>query len=496
MTLNQLTAHEIINLIRKKKITAYEVMQDIFNQIDRVDNLIRAFLFLNKEEALKQAKEIDIKVKNGEKLPPLAGVAVAIKDIIATQGTETTCGSKILKGFVPPYNATVINKLKEAGAIIIGKTNMDEFAMGSSTENSAFFSTHNPWDLKRVPGGSSGGSTAAVAADETLIALGTDTGGSVRQPASLCGMVGLKPTYGRVSRYGLIAYASSLDQIGPITKDVTDCALLMKVISGHDNMDSTSVNLEVPDYLKSCQAGIKDLKIGVPKEYFIEGIDQEVKDALDKALKIFEKLGAKIEEASLPHTEYSLPTYYLIATAEASSNLARYDGVQYGYRTEDYKDLSSMYQKTRSEGFGSEVKRRIMLGTYALSTGYYDAYYLKAQKVRTLIKEDFDKVFSKYDILVTPTSPTPAFKLNEKVSDPLTMYLSDIYTVPINLAGIPAISLNCGYSKSDLPIGLQIIGKHFSEETILRAAFNFEQNNDVEKKKPSIKPTKHKGAAE
>lgn len=496
MTLNQLTAHEIINLIRKKKITAYEVMQDIFNQIDRVDNLIRAFLFLNKEEALKQAKEIDIKVKNGEKLPPLAGVAVAIKDIIATQGTETTCGSKILKGFVPPYNATVINKLKEAGAIIIGKTNMDEFAMGSSTENSAFFPTHNPWDLKRVPGGSSGGSTAAVAADETLIALGTDTGGSVRQPASLCGMVGLKPTYGRVSRYGLIAYASSLDQIGPITKDVTDCALLMKVISGHDNMDSTSVNLEVPDYLKSCQAGIKDLKIGVPKEYFIEGIDPEVKDALDKALKIFEKLGAKIEEASLPHTEYSLPTYYLIATAEASSNLARYDGVQYGYRTEDYKDLSSMYQKTRSEGFGSEVKRRIMLGTYALSTGYYDAYYLKAQKVRTLIKEDFDKVFSKYDILVTPTSPTPAFKLNEKVSDPLTMYLSDIYTVPINLAGIPAISLNCGYSKSDLPIGLQIIGKHFSEKTILRAAFNFEQNNDVEKKKPSIKPTKHKGAAE
>lgn len=496
MTLNQLTAHEVTRLIREKKVTAQEVIQDVFEQIDKVDDLIKAFLVLTREEALKQAKEIDIKVKNGEKLPPLAGVAVAIKDIIATQGTETTCGSKILKGFVPPYNATVINKLKKAGAIVIGKTNMDEFAMGSSTENSAFFPTHNPWDLKRVPGGSSGGSTAAVAADMTVIALGTDTGGSVRQPASLCGMVGLKPTYGRVSRYGLVAYASSLDQIGPITKDVTDCALLMKVISGHDNMDSTSVNLEVPDYLKSCQAGIKDLKIGVPKEYFIEGIDPEVKDALDKALKIFEKLGAKIEEASLPHTEYSLPTYYLIATAEASSNLARYDGVQYGYRTEDYKDLSSMYQKTRSEGFGSEVKRRIMLGTYALSTGYYDAYYLKAQKVRTLIKEDFDKVFSKYDILVTPTSPTPAFKLNEKVSDPLTMYLSDIYTVPINLAGIPAISLNCGYSKGNLPIGLQIIGKHFSEGTILRAAYNFEQNNDVEKKKPPIKPTKHKGAAE
>ena len=486
MTLNQLTAHKAINLIKKKKATAYEIIQDIFNQIDKVDNLIKAFLVVEREEALKKAQEIDKKVKNGEKIPPLAGVAVAVKDIIATQGTETTCGSKILKGFIPPYDATVINRLKDAGAIIIGKTNMDEFAMGSSTENSAFGPTHNPWDLERVPGGSSGGSSAAVAADETFVALGTDTGGSVRQPASLCGMVGLKPTYGRVSRYGLVAYASSLDQIGPITKDVTDCALIMKVISGYDKMDSTSVNLGVPDYLKSCQAGIKGLKIGVPKEYFIEGIDREVKDALDKALKIFEKLGARIEEVSLPHTEYSLPTYYLIATAEASSNLARYDGVQYGYRTEDYEDLSSMYQKTRSEGFGSEVKRRIMLGTYALSSGYYDAYYLKAQKVRTLIKEDFDKAFSKYDILITPTSPTPAFKLNEKVSDPLTMYLSDIYTIPINLAGIPAISLNCGYSKNNLPIGLQIIGKHFSEETILRAAFNFEQNCEVEKKKPEI----------
>jgi len=488
VTLNRLTAHEVLNLIKKKEITAYEVMQDIFNQIDEVESLIKAFIFINREEALKQAKEIDKKVKNGEELPPLAGVAIAIKDIIVTRGTETTCGSKILKGFIPPYNATVIDRLKEAGAILIGKTNMDEFAMGSSTENSAFGPTRNPWDLERVPGGSSGGSAAAVAADEALVALGTDTGGSIRQPASFCGMVGLKPTYGRVSRYGLIAYASSLDQIGPITKDVTDCALIMKVISGHDNLDSTSLNLEVPDYLKSCQTGIKDLKIGVPKEYFIEGIDPEVKNALDRALKIFVKLGAKIEEASLPHTEYSLPTYYLIATAEASSNLARYDGIQYGYRAEDYKDLSSMYQKTRSEGFGSEVKRRIMLGTYALSSGYYDAYYLKAQKVRTLIKEDFEKAFSKYDILITPTSPTPAFKLNEKVADPLTMYLSDIYNIPINLAGIPAISINCGYTKSNLPIGLQIIGNYFSEETILRTAFNFEQNNDLEKKKPTIKP--------
>lgn len=494
MTLNQLTAHEAINLIKKKRITAYEAMQDIFTQIDKVDNLIKAFLVINREEALKQAKEIDKKVKNGEKVPPLAGVAVAIKDIIATRGTETTCGSKILKGFYPPYNATVINSLREAGAIIIGKTNMDEFAMGSSNENSAFGPTYNPWDLERVPGGSSGGSAAAVAADEAFFALGTDTGGSIRLPASFCGMVGLKPTYGRVSRYGLIAYASSLDQVGTITKDVTDSALVMKVISGHDYKDSTSASLEVPDYLKSCQEGIEGLKIGVPKEYFIEGIDPEVKDAIDKTLKLFERLGAKIEEISLPHTEYALPAYYLIATAEASSNLARYDGVQYGYRTENCEDLSSIYKRTRSEGFGNEVKRRIMLGTYALSSGYYDAYYLKAQKVRTLIKEDFDKAFSKYDILITPTSPTPAFKLKEKIADPLTMYLTDIYTLPINLAGVPAISLNCGYNKNNLPIGLQIIGKHFSEETILRAAFNFEQNNSVEKKKPSMKPAKHKEA--
>lgn len=493
MTLNQLTAHEVTRLIRQKKVTAQEVIHDIFDQIDKIDNLIKAFLILDREKAFQQAKEIDTKVKNGEELPPLAGVAVAIKDILAMQGVETTCGSKILKGFYPPYNATVINRLKEAGAIIIGKTNMDEFAMGSSTENSAFGPTRNPWDLERVPGGSSGGSAAAVAADETIVALGTDTGGSIRQPASLCGMVGLKPTYGRVSRYGLIAYASSLDQIGPIAKDVIDCALAMKVISGIDIHDSTSANIPVPDYLTSCREGIEDLKIGVPQEYFIEGIDQEVKIAIERTLKLFESLGAKIEEVSLPHTEYSLPAYYLIATAEASSNLARYDGVQYGYRADNYKDLSFMYKKTRSEGFGDEVKRRIMLGTYALSSGYYDAYYLKAQKVRTLIKEDFDKAFEKYDILITPTSPTPAFKLNEKVADPLTMYLSDIYTIPINLAGIPAISLNCGYSKNNLPIGLQIIGKPFDEETIIRAAYNFEQNSDVEKKKPEINPARCKG---
>ncbi len=496
MTLNQLTAHEVVDLIKKKKITTYEVMQDIFDRIDKVENLIKAFIIINREEALRQAKEVDVKVKNGEELPPLAGVTVAAKDILVIKGMETTCGSKILKGFIPPYSATVINRLKEAGAIIIGKTNMDEFAMGSSTENSAFFSTRNPWDLERVPGGSSGGSAAAVAVDETHIALGTDTGGSIRQPASFCGVVGLKPTYGRVSRYGLIAYASSLDQIGPITKDVVDCALIMNIIAGHDNKDSTSIDLEVPDYLRSCQEGIKDIKIGVPEEYFVKGIDIEVKDAINKALRVFERLGAKIEVVSLPYTEYALPAYYLISTAEASSNLARYDGVQYGYRAEDCKDLSSMYERTRSEGFGKEVKRRIMLGTYALSSGYYDAYYLKAQKVRTLIREDFSKAFNKYDILVTPTSPTPAFKLNEKIADPLTMYLSDIYTIPINLAGIPAISLNCGYSKNNLPIGLQIIGKPFKEETILRVAYNFEQNCEIEKRKPEICSIKDKENAE
>jgi len=495
LTLHQLSASEVVNLVKEKKVSVSEIIQDLYDRIAKVDPLVKAFLILNQEEALKQAKEIDTKVKKGEELPPLAGLAIAVKDIIATKGIETTCGSRMLKGFYPPYNATVIDKLKEAGAIIIGKTNLDEFAMGSSTENSAFGPTYNPWDLERVPGGSSGGSAAAVAADEAFIALGTDTGGSIRQPASFCGVVGLKPTYGRVSRYGLIAYASSLDQIGPITKNVSDSALLMRIISGPDNRDSTSVDLPVPDYLKSCQEEIKNIKIGVPREYFVEGMNFEVKDAVYQALKLLEELGAKIEEVSLPHTEYSLPTFYLIATAEASSNLARYDGIQYGYRTENYKDLSSMYQRTRSEGFGPEVKRRIMLGTYALSSGYYDAYYLKAQKVRTLIKEDFTRVFSKYDILVTPTSPTPAFKLKEKMADPLTMYLSDIYTIPVNLAGLPALSLNCGYSKGGLPIGLQLIGKPFEEETILRVAFNYEQNNKVEKRKPlqNLSPQKMVG---
>jgi len=484
--LHRLTAHQAIDLIRKKQITVSEIVQDIFRRIEQVDGLIKAFLTLNKEEALRQAEEFDEKIKKGEEIPPCAGIAIAVKDIIVTKGIETTCGSKILKGFISPYNATVIEKLREAGAIIIGKTNLDEFAMGSSTENSAYQVTKNPWDLSRVPGGSSGGSAAAVAADETLVALGTDTGGSVRQPASFCGVVGLKPTYGRVSRYGLIAYASSLDQIGVITKDVIDCALLMNIISGSDAQDSTSLDIEVPNFLNYCQGGIENIKIGIPREYFEEEMDEEVKEAFQRSLLVLKGLGAIIEEVSLPHTVYALPAYYLIANAEASSNLARYNGIQYGYRSEDFQNLFDLYCKTRSEGLGQEVKRRILLGTYALSSGYYQAYYLKAQKVRTLIREDFNQVFKKVDLLLTPTSPTPAFRLGEKTSNPLMMYLSDIFTLPVNLAGLPALSLNCGYSQKNLPIGLQIIGKSFEEGTILKLAYTFEQHNRIEKRKLQI----------
>lgn len=486
MFLHRLTAHQAIDLIRKKQITVSEIVQDIFRRIEQVDGLIKAFLTLNKEEALRQAEEFDEKIKKGEEIPPCAGIAIAVKDIIVTKGIETTCGSKILKGFISPYNATVIEKLREAGAIIIGKTNLDEFAMGSSTENSAYQVTKNPWDLSRVPGGSSGGSAAAVAADETLVALGTDTGGSVRQPASFCGVVGLKPTYGRVSRYGLIAYASSLDQIGVITKDVIDCALLMNIISGSDAQDSTSLDIEVPNFLNYCQGGIENIKIGIPREYFEEEMDEEVKEAFQRSLLVLKGLGAIIEEVSLPHTVYALPAYYLIANAEASSNLARYNGIQYGYRSEDFQNLFDLYCKTRSEGLGQEVKRRILLGTYALSSGYYQAYYLKAQKVRTLIREDFNQVFKKVDLLLTPTSPTPAFRLGEKTSNPLMMYLSDIFTLPVNLAGLPALSLNCGYSQKNLPIGLQIIGKSFEEGTILKLAYTFEQHNRIEKRKLQI----------
>jgi len=416
----------------------------------------------------------------------LAGIPILIKDNICVKGEETTCASRILAGFRPPYDATVIRKLKEAGASLIGKANMDEFAFGSSCETSCYGPTHNPWALDRIPGGSSGGSAAAVAADETILAIGSDTGGSIRQPAALCGVVGLKPTYGRVSRYGLIAFASSLDQIGPITKDVEDAALLLSIIAGYDEMDSTSVDIPVPDYKKSLIKDIKGLRVGVPKEYFIKGIDPEVEAATKKAIEMLRDLGAKIVDISLPHTEYAVATYYIVGPAEASSNLARFDGVQYGLRAKDAKNIVDMYTRTRSEGFGGEAKRRILLGTYCLSTGYYDAYYLKAQKVRTKIREDFDAAFKSCDVIVTPTAPTPAFKIGEKADDPLSMYLSDIFTIPANMAGIPAISIPCGFSKDGLPIGLQIMAKPFDEETIFRAAYTFEQSTDHHTKKPKL----------
>ncbi|MCX5707005.1 MAG: Asp-tRNA(Asn)/Glu-tRNA(Gln) amidotransferase subunit GatA, partial [Candidatus Omnitrophica bacterium] len=416
----------------------------------------------------------------------LNGIPISIKDNICTEGYNTECCSKILEGFNPPYDATVIKKIKEAGHSPLElKTNMDEFAFGSSTENSYFGPTHNPWDLERVPGGSSGGSAAAVAADEAIWALGTDTGGSIRQPASFCGVVGFKPTYGRVSRYGLIAFASSLDQIGPLTKDVRDSALLMNIISGYDANDSTSVNIPTPDYAQSLVNDVKGLNLGIPKEYFIQGLDPEVKDIVTAAIEKLKSLGAKAKEVSLPHTEYAVPVYYIIATAEASSNLARFDGVQYGFRAKA-DSLIGMYKKTRGQGFGEEAKRRIILGTFALSHGYYDAYYLRALKVRTLIKEDFDKVFKNLDCVITPTAPTAAFKIGEKVEDPLKMYLSDIYTISANLAGIPAVSIPCGFTKKGLPVGLQILAKHFDEEMLFRIAYTFEQNTEWHKLKPKL----------
>ena len=475
MQLNELKVTEYLQKIRKKEFLVQEVIEEVFQQIDYLDQKLGAYLRVEREMALQKALEMDQKIKNGAKIPPLAGLPVAVKDIICTQGIETTCGSRILKGFIPPYDATVVQKMKDAGAIIIGKTNMDEFGMGSSNENSAFQVTCNPWDTSRVPGGSSGGSAVAVAADEALIALGTDTGGSIRLPASFCGIVGIKPTYGRVSRYGLIAYASSLDQIGILSKSVEDAAIMLNTICGHDSMDSTSANITVPDFVHSCREGIQDLKFAVPREYFKDGLDTEINDAVKKAIKTISDSGGEVEEISLPNIQYALPAYYLIAMAEASSNLAKFDGVQYGLRIDDENNLEEMYQRTRTEGFGSEVIRRIILGTYALSSGYYDEYYLKAQKVRTLVKKDFEEAFQKYDILLCPTSPVPAFRLGERAADPLTMYLTDVYTMPVNLAGLPALSINCGFTKKDhLPIGFQMIGRPFQEENILRAAHNYE----------------------
>jgi aspartyl-tRNA(Asn)/glutamyl-tRNA(Gln) amidotransferase subunit A len=451
------------------------VVQSLFKRIGEVEPKIKAFAHLPENNVIGSSDK-----------GVLSGIPVAIKDNICVKGQLTTCASKILAGFKPPYDATVIEKLKNAGAILFGKTNMDEFAFGSSCENSCYYPTRNPWDINRIPGGSSGGSAAAVAADEVTMALGSDTGGSIRQPASLCGVVGLKPTYGRVSRYGLIAFASSLDQIGPITKDVSDSALLMNVIAGHDERDTTSADMPVPDYTKSLVKDVKGLKIGVPKEYFIEGIDPEVKSAIEKAIKILTDLGAKCEEVSLPHTEYAVSVYYIVATAEASSNLGRFDGIRYGKRAGENLSMIDMVAATRGEGFGAEAKRRIILGTFALSSGYYDAYYLKAQKVRTLIKNDFDQAFKKVDCIITPTSPTAAFKVGEKMSDPLSMYLSDIFTISVNLAGIPAMSVPCGFTKGNLPIGMQIMAKPFDEETIFRTAFTYEQNTEWHLQKPKL----------
>ena len=475
MNLNSLTIDAVRSAVQDRKVTATALAEEFYTEIQKDDPRIGAYLILSKDRALEQAGRMDQLVSRGEKLPPLGGVPIGIKDVLTTRGVRTNAGSKILGNYVPPYDCTAVSRLEAAGAVLLGKTNCDEFAMGSSNENSAWHPVRNPRNPSRVPGGSSGGSAAAVAADMAVAALGSDTGGSIRQPASFCGVVGLMPTYGRVSRYGLVAFASSLDHIGPITKTVKDAAIVLRTIAGHDSMDSTSADLPVPDYVAELEKPVQGLKIGVAKEYLGEGLDREVRYAVEAAIQKLESLGCKIVEISLPHTKYAIPTYYIVATAEASSNLARFDGVRYGYRARDARTLSEMYRRTRDEGFGAEVKRRIMLGTYALSAGYYDAYYLKAQKVRTLIARDFEEAFSKVDAIVTPTCPTAAFKLGEKAENPLAMYLADIYTVTADLAGIPGISIPCGQTRENLPIGLQILGRHFDEATVLRVAHAYEQ---------------------
>ncbi|HEX9019916.1 MAG TPA: Asp-tRNA(Asn)/Glu-tRNA(Gln) amidotransferase subunit GatA [Nitrospirota bacterium] len=486
MELYERTIHELHDMLKKGETTAQAVTESVLGRIKAVDPKVKAYITVTEDAARRQAEEADRRIKAGDVSSPLIGIPIAVKDNMCTDGVKTTCASKILGNFIPPYDATVVGRLKQAGAVLCGKPNMDEFAMGSSTENSGFFITKNPWDLERIPGGSSGGSAAATAAGECIGSLGSDTGGSIRQPAACCGVVGLKPTYGRVSRYGLVAFASSLDQIGPITKDVTDTAILMNVIAGSDPRDSTSANIPVPDFLRALKKDVKGMKIGMPKEYFIKGMDPEVEKTVKDAVKTLEGLGAKVREVSLPNTDYAVATYYILATSEASSNLARYDGVKYGYRTPAPKDLMDMYTKTRHEGFGPEVKRRIMLGTYALSAGYYEAYYKKGQQVRTLIKKDFDDAFKLVDVIATPTSPTAAFRIGEKTTDPLQMYLSDIFTISVNLAGIPGMSVPCGFTKNGLPIGLQLLGRHFDEESIIHAAFVYEQATEWHKRKPKI----------
>jgi aspartyl-tRNA(Asn)/glutamyl-tRNA(Gln) amidotransferase subunit A len=480
--LHELTIHQALRLLQKREISAVELTQAILDRIVQVDNDIKAYLTLTPEAALSAARNADELRATGADAP-LLGTPIALKDNMCVAGVPTTCGSRILESFTPPYDATVVTHLRNAGAVILGKTNMDEFAMGSSTENSAFFTTHNPWDVARVPGGSSGGSAAALSADVSLGALGSDTGGSVRQPAAFCGIVGMKPTYGRVSRYGLIAFASSLDQIGPFGKDVTDCALLLNVISGYDSRDSTSVDTPVPDYAEALQPDIKGMRVGMPREYFAAGLQPEIEAVVRNAVTVLEDLGANVAETSLPHTKYALPAYYLIAPAEASANLARYDGVKYGYSSLDAADIWDTYCRTRGWGFGAEVKRRIMLGTYALSAGYYDAYYLKAQKVRTLIKQDFDRAFEQFDVLVGPTTPGAAFRIGERVDDPLQMYLSDVFTLSQPMAGICALSLPCGFA-AGLPVGLQLSGPAFGEQAVLRVAYAYEQATDWHSQRP------------
>jgi len=485
MGLESLTIHEARKKLDNKELSSVELTKAVLNRIKETEDKLNSFVTIAGDEAMKSAKAADEMIAAG-KTRPLTGVPLAIKDIFCTKGLLTTCSSKMLSNFVPPYDSTAVSRLKAEGAVLIGKTNMDEFAMGSSTETSHYGPTKNPWDITKIPGGSSGGSATSVSADQCIASLGTDTGGSIRQPASICGMVGLKPTYGRVSRYGVVAFASSLDQVGPMTKDVEDAAILLGSIAGFDPKDSTSIKTDVPDYKAMLSGSIKGLKIGVPKEYFVDGMDEEVAQAVHKSIDDMKAMGAEIVEISLPHTEYAVAVYYIVAPAEASSNLARFDGVKFGHRASDVDGLIDMYKKTRSEGFGEEVKRRIMLGTYALSAGYYDAYYLKAQKVRTLIANDFKEAFEKCDIIVTPTTPTTAFGIGEKNDDPLQMYLSDVLTISCNLAGIPGISIPCGFSKTGLPIGLQILGNHFDEATILRAAHAYEQSNEWHKKRPAI----------
>ena len=488
MDIVNLTVHELQEKLKNKEITIKEIIDAYTNRIKEKEDDVQAFVTILTEQSQEQANQIQEKMEKGEELPILAGIPIGIKDNICTKGIKTTCSSKMLENFVSPYDATVMEKINSEKMIDLGKLNMDEFAMGGSTEYSYFKKTKNPWNLNKVPGGSSGGSAAAVASNMVPWALGSDTGGSIRQPASFCGVVGLKPTYGLVSRYGLVAFASSLDQIGPITKDVQDCAILLNVIAGHDERDTTSSNIEKKDYTKALKNDVKGLKIGIPKEFYGEGINEEVKESLKRAIQKYKEMGAQIEEFSLDIAQYSLATYYIIACAEASSNLGRFDGIRYTYRTKEFKNLKDLYKKTRSEGFGAEVKRRIILGTYVLSSGYYDAYYKKAQKVRTLVMNEFKKAFEKYDIILTPSSPTVAFDLGSKSNNPLEMYLADICTVSVNIAGLPAISIPCGVDSQNMPIGMQLIGNRFCEETILNAAYTFEQEYKFrEKYKPEFK---------